>query len=127
MAIELILPLPPSLNQLMGHTRTGQTYKKPEHRKYFNQVQQTLNIGRIKPFQKDVYLEVKLYVKRKIDIDNYLKTLCDALSVQRLKVGKKTVGFTEYGLYLNDHQICKLSVERHYGDPKVEVRCEEIL
>ena len=108
--IYLTLPSPPSLNQLYGHTRTGQTYKKPMHRKYLGEVQKLCKIQHQgKPLDCALYVELRWYrPARRGDIDSCLKTMLDAMQ-----------GF----IYDSDSQIEKLLITKDYDKarPRMEV------
>ena len=62
--------------------------------------------------RKQAMLEGKIRHTKKIDCDNLAKTILDALNDVA---------------YNDDRQVCKLSVEKIYGEePRVEVRLKEI-
>ena len=86
--IYLTLPSPPSLNQLYGHTRTGQTYKKPMHRKYLGEVQKLCKIQHQgKPLDCALYVELRWYrPARRGDVDRCLKTMLMATKSDNIKV-----------------------------------------
>lgn len=128
--MKFTFPCPPTLNHLYGVTKTGRRYKKPAHTLYMNQVQSILITGKIKPIAKnEVGVEIVWYRQKGVrDIDNIQKTLFDAVKPQKIKVGRKTVGFTQWGIFKDDSQIAELHIYRRpvKSNPRIEFVCYEI-
>jgi Holliday junction resolvase RusA-like endonuclease len=81
---------PPSLNKIYGRAR-GRVFLTKEARAWKEFVYQKCVADRFTPFRGDVVVEV-IAVNTKMDGDNILKLLFDALQGER-------------GMYLNDRQI----------------------
>jgi crossover junction endodeoxyribonuclease RusA len=97
--IELILPVPPSVNRywrsgiVAGHV---QVYLSDEAKRYKQEV--ALITRLIDPFTGPVALNLTVFRPRKIsDLDNYLKALLDAL---------------KGSVYLDDDQVVEISAYR---------------
>ncbi len=98
-SIELLLPLPPSVNHQYLRRQDGRIFLHPAVREY-REVVAAATIGRSVPPGSTVSLEAKVYTKRKRDIDNVLKVLIDALaaalgfddgSIDRIQIEKQLV------------------------------------
>lgn len=121
--VVITLPYPPSLNDLYGfNRRTGKRYKKEAHRVYTEIIQTLVKVKKIKPFVDKVFMDMKFYRPRKRgDIDNYFKTIWDALATPD--------DLATHGMYLNDEQIFDLRARKYDTDrrnPRVEIECFEI-
>lgn len=126
--MKFMFPCPPTLNHLYG-VMNGRRYKKPAHKQYMDTVQNILIGNRVKPFKKDVAIQMVWYrASKRGDIDNIQKTLFDGLKLQRLKIGKKTVGFSQFGMFKDDSQIADLHIIRKEDkeNPRIELYCYEI-
>ena len=98
------LPWPPSVNHYWGHTKTGQTYLKPEGRQYHVDVlAAVLQQGRER-CEGRLSVSIELHPPNRIrfDVDNKMKATLDSL-------GKA-------GIYDDDEQIDELRVRRHNPD-----------
>ena len=97
--IKLKLPLPNSANTHWRHGR-GITYLSKQGRDYRYLVANVVKDANIKPFTGRLFVEVLIYPrdKRKMDIDNRIKPLLDALQ--------------HAGAFLDDSQIDELHVYR---------------
>ena len=100
--IELILPFPPTVNSYYSHTRNGVFIsKKGKVYRGATQAEVLAQLGgTFAPLEDSIYLEVLLTMpdRRKRDLDNYMKSLLDAL--------------THAQLWLDDSQIDQLSIYR---------------
>jgi len=98
--IALALPYPPSINNYYGKRRSGQVFIKQAGMDYRNNVILLIRSWHIKKRQGEVELQIAVWPpdKRKRDLDNVLKALLDAMQ--------------HAGVYDNDCQIYKLSIER---------------
>jgi Holliday junction resolvase RusA-like endonuclease len=94
------LPYPPSLNHY--YRRVGpRTLISREGRTYRRQVAGILTQRGEEPMEGPLCLEVELYTpdRRRRDVDNTLKSVCDALE--------------KGGAYHDDSQIHRLAVEKY--------------
>lgn len=98
--IALKIPWPPSANRYWRSVGgLNKPYVSPEARKYialiktYNLLKKTCFHGRI-----SLYIEAFPPDKRKRDIDNVLKVVCDS--------------FEKAGFFLNDSQIDRIYIER---------------
>lgn len=124
----IVLPYPPSLNDLYGR-RGNYVYKKKSHRDYTDVVHAKIKALKIKPTDKPICISLVLYRPKKTgDIDNYFKTIFDSLAQPMEKVGKSRVAISPYGLYLNDNQIDELHVYKSLDrdNPRVEITYFEL-
>lgn len=82
--MKLQLPLPPSVNHLYGHTRTGIIYKTKEAKEWIQEclwIIKSHHGASYKPTDR-ILVSIQLFYKdkRKHDIDNILKATFDILS-----------------------------------------------
>ncbi len=97
--LELELPYPPSVNHY--YRRVGpRTLISREGRAYREKVCAILAADGIKPLSGPLAIHVEIYPpdRRRRDIDNVLKALCDALE--------------HGGAYRDDSQIVRLEIEK---------------
>jgi crossover junction endodeoxyribonuclease RusA len=104
----LVLPLPPSVNALYGTGQGGQRWLKPEQKEFRAEVRAILRRLDLTTLTGRLEVRVTLYDNgsRRWDIDGRLKALFDSLE--------------HGGLYVNDHQIDVLWVERVLRRGKAE-------
>lgn len=101
--LNLLLPMPPSVNELYSLNRsTGAKFLQPKQRDFRRDVMQIVHATRkgALPLSGRLEMRVTLYDKgsRKWDVDGRLKALLD--------------GLQHGGAYFNDHQVDVLHVER---------------
>jgi crossover junction endodeoxyribonuclease RusA len=108
--MNLVLPLPPSVNALYRH-HGHITYKTKVAKDWIKECLKLVKVK--KPMQGRVDLSVNLYLKRDRDIDNSLKCLLDL--IQEAKIIE------------NDSQIYSLLVIKDFDklQPRVELCIEE--
>lgn len=115
-AIVAVLPMPPSVNEYWLHTRTGQTFISKPGRLYRELVVMTCKVSRVKPAAGPLAVTIDFHApdRRKRDIANIEKCLCDALA--------------HGGLYADDSQIDDLRIVRRGIVPggMVRVKIQEI-
>ena len=106
--IILDLPYPPTINHYYGRTRSGRVFIKAGGKAYRSQVIALLS--NYKGITGKVSMSVDIYPpdRRKRDVDNILKALCDAL--------------THAGIYEDDSQIYKLLITKHEKSDKKGVK-----
>lgn len=93
------LPYPPSVNHIYSRTRRGGVMLNPKARAYRDEVIMQIGKGHT-TLKGPLSMQVDLYMpdKRKRDIDNPMKSLCDSL--------------THAGVYDDDSQIQRLLIQR---------------
>lgn len=114
--VELVLPWPPSLNNLYVHTYSAKhdrVFKFPtrDATQYIESVHAiVLSEGKNVGLKGDLMFEMTLFPPnaRRIDFDNHLKAILDAL--KNRDEGKPGVG-VRIGVYGDDSQIKKAIVE----------------
>ncbi len=116
-AVILTLPYPPSGNHMWKHTRSGLHYLTDTARKYYAAVDELFRLsGQAGILDGRLHVEFDIYPpdRRKRDLDNSVKVLGDAC--------------TKAGVWGDDHQICKLVVEKMnvVKDGRVSVRVTTI-
>ncbi len=124
----IVLPCPPSVNDLYGRSKFG-IYKKKSHKDYTALVHAELTKLKIKPSDKPICLSIAWYRKKKVgDTDNICKVVLDSLAQPTQKVGKLRVAISPYGLYLNDNQVDELHVYKllDRDNPRIEITYFEI-
>lgn len=97
--LSLTLPLPNSANTHWRHGR-GITYLSKQGRDYRELVANAVQDANVKPMTGRLSMHIELHFrdKRKTDIDNRAKSLCDALQ--------------HAGAFVDDSQIDELHVYR---------------
>ena len=113
--VELVLPWPPSLNNLYVHTyskKFDRVMKFPtrDATEYIDNVRAiVLSEGKNRGLKGDLLLELQLFPpnKRVIDFDNHLKAILDALKNQNAGPGQGI----RTGVYMDDSQIKKAIIE----------------
>lgn len=99
--VEMVLPVPPSVNRYWRQGRAGIVYLSAEAQAYKDAVRLTNIVNH--PFAGPVALNLTVFRPRKKgDLDNYLKALLDALK-----------GI----IYYDDDQVVEISAYRD-DDPK---------
>ncbi len=93
---------PLSVNACYATTKKGTLYMKPEAKEYIESIRAALRGADIRCTDDEIELRIhaKLSTRHRIDVDNILKPLLDALQ-----------GY----VYQNDNQIHTLTVKRSYG------------
>ena len=116
--MKIVLPLPPTLNQIRraGVTRRGRiyTYKTKKARGWENEAMWLLKKakGRKRTIKGDVEIFITLKLKRDRDIDASQKLLFDCLE--------------RAGLIENDRQIIAMHVFKEKGKGEMEIILTEI-
>ncbi|MCC7407526.1 MAG: RusA family crossover junction endodeoxyribonuclease [Phycisphaeraceae bacterium] len=112
--LEVELPFPPSVNHYWRHFR-GRMVISEQGRRYRETVRIALAAMNVRPAKGCVAVRVEAFPpdRRRRDLDNLLKALCDALE--------------HGGAFLNDSQIVWLLIRRAAVVPggKVVVRIRE--
>lgn len=127
--VELVLPWPPSLNHLYTHTyseKHNRVFKFPtrEATRYMENVTAiVLSEGKNAGLKGDLLFEATFYPPnaRRVDLDNHLKAILDAL--KNRDEGKAGVG-VRLGVYADDSQVRKMVLEMGpiVRDGKVKIR-----
>lgn len=104
MNFDVDLPWPPSINHYYRHVGPRVLISK-DGKRYRLAVGARLRLANIKPFDGAVRMDIELYPpdERRRDIDNTLKCLLDVL--------------TDGGVYRDDSQVKKLTVEKKQAEP----------
>ena len=99
MKLEFEVPWPPSVNHYYRHVGPRVLISK-DGRRYRENLVALLSGEKVEKFTGPVSLHIELYPpdNRRRDVDNSLKCLLDS--------------FTHGGLYEDDSQICRLSIEK---------------
>jgi Holliday junction resolvase RusA-like endonuclease len=106
----LVLPVPPTVNNLYVTGRDGKRHKSKEARDYANRVRDGLALQRITIFKGTVGVRVRVFRGRKVgDIDNFKKALYDSLKGYCWKDDKQIV--YEEAFRYDDKQKPRVEVE----------------
>lgn len=104
MQFELILPTPPSVNQLWRMGK-GNWYSTAVYKNYTKEVQLRVAVSKQESFSEDQRLALSVdyyqHDRRRRDLDNIFKALGDSLQAA--------------GVYHDDSQIDQLSIKRFMG------------
>lgn len=98
--ITLVLPWPPSANSYVRHVGGGRHYLTKTANRFREQVSAIVAQAGVNalPGRLEIFARVHPPTKRRVDIDNRIKALCDALQ--------------HAGCYDDDEAIDKLTIER---------------
>ena len=96
--MKLILPIPPSVNEMYRH-HGHITYKTKIAKDWIKECLKLIKVR--KPYKGSVDLSVNFYFKRDRDIDNSLKALLDLLQ--------------EASVIENDSQVFSMVITKDFG------------
>lgn len=119
--MQITLPYPPSVNHYKSigrtvHTSSGKSYQirvnAPKTKKYFHEVFVIVKNLQLERLHGDIVMNIEVYPPdyRKRDLDNICKVLLDSLELA--------------GVYNDDNQIVKLTLERKEMRKGGEIRIE---